>query len=407
MFTDVFPPSVNGVSSSILLLSKELVRRGHFVKIFTPSIQKKERLSKKKLDGIEVSYCASVPSLIYPDIKLGIPFYPNTVYQLMKDDIDVVHFHTPLPMGADGILAAKLINKPIVGTFHTYFMEPEYLKVVGIDIKNKTLQDMVVKFGWRYANLYYNSADVVTTPTESTRKALVHYKIKRPTKAISNGIRLPSLTREKLINHHQSRNLLYVGRLSKEKNIDVLIKSFKLIHEKKPEYRLIIVGTGPAEEGLKKLALTENLEKSIIFRGKIPFEKLLDSDTYTDAAIFVSASTSETQGLSIIEGMSYGLPIVAVAKRGVPELVKDNGLLSPTASARDIAANILKILNNTTLAKKMSLASLKRADKYSIQTVTTQFELLYTKLIKDKKNKPSGIQKVGTVARKMKKFIWQ
>lgn len=399
MFTDVFPPSVNGVASSILLLSKELVKRGHYVKVFTSSIDKKNRLTKKKLEGIEVSYSTSLPSLFYPDVKLGVPFYPNTVYQLMKDDIDVVHFHTPLPMGADGIIAGKMLGKPIIGTFHTYFMEPEYLKVIGLNIMGDKVNNMLAKLGWKYANLYYNSADLVTTPTESTRKALVKYKIKRPTKTISNGIRVPHLSKEKLTKHHASNNLLYVGRLSREKNLDILIKAFKIVHDKKSELRLIIIGDGPAQNDLEELAHTEGLEKFIHFKGKIPFEKLLESNTYIDAAMFVSASTSETQGLSIIEGMSYGLPVVAVAKRGIPELIKDNGLMSKTANAKDIAANILKIIENPVLAKKMSLASLKRADKYSIETVTTQFEHVYQKLIEqkriaDKKTENSFMKKV-------------
>ncbi len=393
MFTDVFPPSINGVASSVLLLSKELVKRGHYVKIFTPSVQKKDRISKKKLEGIEVSYCASLPSLIYPDIKLGLPFYPNTVYQLVKDKIDVVHFHTPLFMGADGILAAKMAGKPIVGTFHTYFMEPEYLKVIGLNIMGNTVEKVLVKLGWTYANLYYNSADLITTPTESTRKALVRYKIKRPTKTISNGIRLPQLPASDLNKHHFSKKLLYVGRLSKEKNLDVVIKAFKIVHAAEPKYTLTIVGSGPVENDLKQLAQQEGLEKSITFTGSVPFEKLLGSDIYTDAALFVTASTSETQGLSIIEGMSYGLPVVAVAKRGVPELIKDNGLLCKTANAKDLATNILKIIRTPALAKKMSQASLKRADKYSIGAITTQFEQVYARLIKSKKAKQEKSEK--------------
>lgn len=382
MFTDVFPPSVNGVASSILLLSKELVRRGHYVKVFTPSIQKKERLTKKKLEGIEVSYCRSLPSLIYPDIKLGLPFYPGTVYQLMKDKIDIIHFHTPMAVSADGILAAKMLGKPIVGTFHTYFMEPEYLKVMGMTSMGNTVEKAIVKLGWTYNNLYYNSANIVTTPTESTRKALVKYNIKRPTKTISNGIRMPKVDKKELTKHHLSHKLLYVGRLSKEKNLDIVIKAFKIVHEKLPAYKLIIVGDGPSKDDLEKLTVAENIEQAVIFTGQIPFEKLLSSKIYTDASIFITASTSETQGLSIIEAMSYGLPVVAVAKRGVPELIKDNGLMSKTANAKDIATNVLRIVKNPSLAQKMSLASLKRAHKYSIENITTQMEHVYENLIK-------------------------
>ncbi len=389
MFTDVFPPSVNGVASSILLLSKELVKRGHFVKIFTPRI-KNNRLTKKNLEGIEVSYCNAIPSLIYPDIKLGLPFYPNTVYQLMKDNIDVVHFHTPIMMGAAGIFAAKMLKKPIVGTFHTYFMEPEYLKVLGLNIMGKTVEKMLVKLGWKYANLYYNSADIITTPTEGTRRALIQYKIKRPTITITNGIRTPTLAKTELTKHHLSSTLLYVGRLSKEKNLEIVIEALALAHataavslgnKKNPKLKLVIVGSGPMEKNLKKLAIKKHLQKYITFKGAIPFEKLHNSTIYTKAALFITASTSETQGLSIVEGMSYGLPVIGVAKRGVAELIKNNGILCKTASSKELAKNILTIIANPQLAKKMSQESLKLSKKYAIENVALAFEKLYAKLM--------------------------
>ncbi len=398
MFTDVFPPSVNGVASSILLLSKELVKRGHYVKIFTPAI-KKGRLTKKKLEGIEVSYCSSIPSLLYPDIKLGLPFYPNTVYQLMKDKIDIVHFHTPIFMGAAGILAAKMLGKPIVGTFHTYFMEPEYLKVIGLDIMGDTVGKMLVKLGWKYANMYYNSANLITTPTEETRKMLVTYKIKRPTRTISNGVRPPTLPHSALTQHHTSKTLLYVGRLSKEKNLDILVKAFSLVHAKKPAFKLMIVGDGPYEKKLRAVAAEQKLEKHVIFKGKIPFEKLLNSNIYTRAGIFVTASTSETQGLSIVEGMSYGLPVVGVAKRGVAELIKGNGLPCKSANAKEIARNILKIIDSPELAKKMSLESLRMAKKYAIENITAEFEKTYKDLIAGKKSS-SGLKNFFSKVRK-------
>ena len=143
----------------------------------------------------------------------------------------------------------------------------------------------------------------------------------------------------------------------------------------------MIVGDGPYEKKLRAVVTEQKLEKQVIFKGKIPFEKLLNSNIYTNAGIFITASTSETQGLSIVEGMSYGLPVVGVAKRGIAELIKGNGLPCKTANAKEIARNILTIINSPELAKKMSLESLHLAKKYAISTVTAEFEKAYENLI--------------------------
>lgn len=382
IFTDVFPPSINGVSSSIFLLSKELVRRGHFVKIFTPRIRKGQ-LTKAQLQGIQVCYEPSVPSLFYPDIKLALPTYPKTIYRLMRDKIDIIHFHTPLPMGAEAILAAKILRKPLIATFHTYFMEPEYLKVMGLDKGGENITKMLVKLGWKYSNFYYNAADLITSPSQYTQSMLIKNDIKKKSIVIPNGITLPKLNQKELSRHHESKTCLYVGRISKEKNLTTLIDAFEIVQKKIHEAKLIIVGNGPDLKKLTKLVEKKELTESITLTGKIPYEKLMSSSLYLDSALFVTASTSENQPMSILEAMSFGLPVVAVAKRGIPELITDNGSLCKTASAKEMAKNISSLLSNPNKIKHMSLAALRHAKKFSIETTTTQFEKTYAKLIKN------------------------
>jgi len=379
IFTDVFPPSINGVSSSILLLSKELVRRGHFVRIFTPKIRKGQ-LSKAQLEGVNVSYSSSIPSLFYHDVKLAIPVYPKTVYQLIKDKIDIVHFHTPLPIGADGILAAKLLGLPIVGTFHTYFMEPEYLKVMGLDRAGESMTNLLVKLGWKYSNLYYNAANLVTSPSIYTQKMLIKNKIKTKSVVIPNGISVPISTSKELVQHRE-KTCLYVGRISKEKNIGTLIEAFDLVHRKIPDAKLTIVGSGPDLKKITKLIEKKNLQNVITLTGKIPYEKLLASPLYRKSALFVTASTSENQPMSLLEAMAFGLPIVAVGKRGIPELINNNGLLCRNGTPRELATHMISILENPKKAQIMSQAALRNAKKFTISHVSSQFEKLYQDLI--------------------------
>lgn len=389
IFTDVFPPSINGVSSSILLLSKELVRRGHFVRVFTPKIRK-EQLTKAELEGVNISYSSSIPSLFYPDVKLAIPVYPKTVYQLIKDKIDIVHFHTPLPIGADGILAAKFLSLPIVGTFHTYFMEPEYLKIMGLDRGGKGMTNLLVKLGWKYSNLYYNAANLVTSPSIYTQKMLIKNKIKTKSIVIPNGISVPISTPKDLAQHVRRKTCLYVGRISKEKNISALIEAFDLVHKKIPDAELTIVGNGPDLKKITKLVEKKNLQSVITLTGKIPYEKLLASPLYRESTLFVTASTSENQPMSLLEAMSFGLPIVAVAKRGIPELISNNGLLCKNGTPKELASCMITILKNPKKAQAMSKAALRNAKKFTISHVATRFEKIYQELItknaKQKKN---------------------
>jgi 1,2-diacylglycerol 3-alpha-glucosyltransferase len=386
IFTDVFLPSLTGVSSSVFLLAKALVRRGHFVKIFTPKI-KNGQLAPKNLEGVEISYEPSIPSLIYPEIKLGLPIYPKTIYQLIKNRIDIVHFHTPLPISADGILAAKLLNKPIVGTFHTYFMEPEYLRVIGIKIKQQTVLKTIVKLGWQYAKLYYNAANIITVPTNSTKKMLQKHRIARPIRTISNGIDTRIISKNSSIDHTKNSFLISVSRLSREKNIDAIIRGFKIVHNQKSDYKLLIIGDGPAKKSLQRLVEKERLKKHIVFKGAVPYEKLMSSDIYDRAALFITASTSETQGLSIIEAMARGLPIVGIAERGVRDLIKKNGHLCKTTAPQEIASAVIEILKNPKRARKMSEQSIRLSKKYSIDFIAKQFEALYKKTLKQKKKR--------------------
>ncbi len=379
IFTDVFPPSINGVSSSILLLSKELVRRGHFVRVFTPKIRKGQ-LTKTQLEGVNVSYSSSIPSLFYPDVKLAIPVYPKTVYRLIKDKIDIVHFHTPLPIGADGILAAKLLGLPVIGTFHTYFMEPEYLKVMGLDRAGKGMTNLLVKLGWKYSNLYYNAANLITSPSHYTQKMLIKNNIKKKSIVIPNGIDIPILNK-KTLTIRDTKTCLYVGRISKEKNIATLIEAFELVHIKIPDAKLIIVGDGPDLKKITKLVEKKNLQKIITLTGKIPYEKLLNSPLYRESTLFVTASTSENQPMSLLEAMAFGLPIVAVAKRGIPELITDNGLLCKNDTPKELATHMITILNNSKKAQTMSQAALQHAKKFTIGHVAKQFENAYRELI--------------------------
>jgi len=387
-FTDTFLPKIDGVVTSLLAVSNALVDEGHEILIIAPKpshSSKNVRLGLKK--GITVKYIASIPSFLYPDLRAGVPVSHNVIQTLRKFNPDVIHFQTTFLIGGGAILLGKILHKPIIGSFHTYFMEPEYIRNIGISDQRNVIRS----FLWRYAQVFYNVCDAVVTPAEIVREDLMKHGVTKPITVIPNSlneslIKKTSLKQKSYLRkkyHLKDSIVLYVGRLSREKNVDELIQAFAKVVLKNPHVTLLIVGDGPAKDKLEKQVKDLNLEDSIVFTGSIKHIDLLANGLFEVADIFASASTSEVQPVSFIEAMAYGLPIVGVAKRGVHEMVKDVGLLSEPHTPSEITNNILKILNDRKLQSDLSKKSLKKFEgTYRAVPIAQKYKAFYEHCLK-------------------------
>jgi len=232
----------------------------------------------------------------------------------------------------------------------------------------------------------------VVSPGIETAKFLVHKELKNYLTIISNGIEyqkyltFQSTYKFPIEIKDDEEWLVYIGRVSEEKCLDVLIASFEIVNKEKNNTRLVIIGGGPAKNKLEKKAKKKNLDGKIVFTGAIPNKDLLESGILKKMKMFVTPSTSENQPMTILEAMMFGLPIIGVNAKGVPELVEGNGFIVQPNNPGEMADKILETLNNKELHKKFSDLSFELAKKYDIQKTSDKMEDLYFKMIDEHKN---------------------
>jgi glycosyltransferase involved in cell wall biosynthesis len=206
-----------------------------------------------------------------------------------------------------------------------------------------------------------------------------------PVRVISNGIALQEsqkLTESEKNKIRQKYGLkdkvmLFIGRVSVEKCIDVVMRAAKKVFEKRNDTTLLIVGSGPALEDLKNLAKTMGIEENTVFTGSIPHDELIASGLFEISRFFVTASTSENQPMTIIEACMLGLPLIGVDAKGVPEMIEDNGFVAAPGNHEQMAGFMEQLLADDELHKNMSEKSKIRGAGYDIRKTTDQMEELY------------------------------
>ena len=177
--------------------------------------------------------------------------------------------------------------------------------------------------------------------------------------------------------------IIYTGRVSEEKCLEVLLDAMAITAKQRPQTVLVVVGGGPSISKLKKKAAKMGISDNVIFTGMIPNKNLLQSGLLKRMKLFVTASTSENQPMTIIEAIAFGLPIVGVNAKGVPELIEDNGIIVEPNQPPLLADAIMKILNDPALHKQYSDRSIALSEKYDIANTTKKMLELYEKTIKE------------------------
>ncbi len=397
-FTDTFVPQINGVASSVANSAKELGLRGHQVLIFAPKVDGIKRKGFKA-KNVKVISLPSLPGEVYPEYKLSLFGYSKALKNLKVFNPDIIHLHTPLTVGFNALLLAKTLKKPLVGTIHYFFINPNYLEWVN----NQLAIRIVRKFNtiaYKYSCFFYGICTLRTSPSKNLIKEIAKSGYKKQIKYVPNGINLenfPKLSdhgKELIKKKYQLKQkvVLHFGRISGEKNVDLVIKSFSKIATSYPNVSLLIIGDGPSKASLESLVSKLALEDSVKFTGIIAHEKLISSGLLQVADVFVTASDMETQPMCVLEAMANGLPIVAVREAGLVELVSNNGYLVRTGDINELAEKTKQILYNPELAKKMSENSIRMVQEFSIQNTTSRLIQIYHKVIKAKKEISSKIK---------------
>jgi len=328
LFSDTFYPEINGVATSILMLHRELTKRGHDVHVFAPKCRGWEDNQQDTFH-----YIASAPFLVLKDRNFAFPG-PVTRWEATNLDFDIVHTNSEFVMGHFGRHVAKSNDSVLIHTYHTIWEEYTYYITHGV------ADEAARKVARKYSQWWCNKFDRIIAPTGKTLGLLYDYGVRAPMDIIPSGMDIARFAPER---HDEAerqsaraecgvksgeRVLLNLGRISKEKNIEQVLRVFPQLHKAHPDVRFVIVGEGPMRETLRKMAADLGVEDFVTFTGPKPWEKI--DRYYAMGDVFVSASRSETQGLTYVEAMASGLCVCAVNDACLDGVIHDgvSGILT-------------------------------------------------------------------------------
>ncbi len=371
---DTFAPDVNGAARFAERLAAGLVARGHEVHVMAPAASRKHGDWPEEHEGQVLMMHRLRSWRWYPHdwLRFALPWRIRAnsarVLDLVKPD--VVHFQSHIIVGGGLSIEAKKRGIRIVGTNH--FMPENLLEFT---LLPKAWQEWAITLAWKAAKRTFGRAEAVTTPTAKAAQFLEEYTGLENVYAISCGIDAHEYTPN--FEPRTGNTVLFVGRVTGEKQIDVLLKAISLLPAEL-DTKLRIVGGGDQMRNLQHLSESLGLADRVVFRGYVTEAELRAE--YTAATVFAMPSIAELQSIATMEAMASGLPIVAANAMALPHLVSDgcNGFLFEPSDPADLAAKLRAVLEMAPDGlTAMKQESLNRIVVHDIQRTISTFEALY------------------------------
>lgn len=305
--TDLFTTNTNGVVTSVQNLFDELTANGHDVRILTLS----DSLHSHK-DGA-VYYIRSVPlGAVYPDLRMPVSYRHKLIRELIEWKPDVIHSQCEFFSFQFASRISKITGAPLVHTYHTLYEQ----YVTSYFIPSKRVSDFLVKF---LSRKRLKRVSTLVAPTQKVENTLQGYGMQAPISVVPSGISLEQhhqrITAQQRLEKRRSLGIadddqvmLNLGRLGGEKNLGEMLELFAVARHQNENLKFLIVGDGPARMDLEKQAKKLGISRHVIFTGMVDPSEV--QEYYQLGDVFVSASTSETQGLTYIEAAANGLPLL-------------------------------------------------------------------------------------------------
>ena len=365
LFTETFLPKIDGIVTRLRHTVDHLQRNGDQVLVFAPD----GGITEHK--GAKVYGVTGFPLPLYPELKMALP-RPAIGYALEEFQPDIIHVVNPAVLGLAGIFYSKMLKIPLVASYHTHL--PQYLQHYGLG--------MLEGFLWELLKGAHNQAALNLCTSTVMKEELTGHGIER-VKVWQRGVDteffhpdLASLEMRSRLsqNHPESPLLLYVGRLSAEKEIERI----KPILEAIPDARLALVGDGPHRQELEK----HFADTDTHFVGYLTGQEL--GSAFASADAFIFPSRTETLGLVLLEAMAAGCPVVAARSGGIPDIVTDgvNGyLFEPTADIQDAINATVSLLEHKQEREVIRQNARKEAENWGWSAATSQLQDYYQKVV--------------------------
>lgn len=361
LFTETFLPKVDGIVTRLTKTVEHLVRAGDEVLLFcpegAPSIYR----------GARVIGVPALPLPLYPELKLALP-RPAVAEALEAFQPDVVHVVNPAVLGLGGIWMARTRQIPLVASYHTHL--PKYLEHYGMGVLEPLLWELL-KAAHNQAVLNLCTSSVMVE--ELAQRGIQHTALWQrgvDTEMFRPELRSEAMRRRLMGSHPDSDSLLlYVGRLSAEKQIERI----RPVLDALPQARLALVGDGPHRAQLEKVFEGT----ATTFVGYLGGEEL--ASAYASADAFLFPSSTETLGLVLLEAMAAGCPVVGANRGGIPDIVTDgvNGCLYDPDDDASLTAATLRLLASPERREQLRLAARQEAERWGWAGATAQLRRFY------------------------------
>ena len=320
LFTDSYFPQISGVATSIQTLALELEKLGHEAFIFTSTDPNADVDHEHNIIRLQ-----SIPFVSLAERKIVLKGV-FAAYQIAKEyNLDIIHTQTEFGMGILGKMVAAQLRIPVIHTLHT-----KYEDYVHYLAKGRIIRPSMVKYIIRN---FLRGTKAIICPSEMVLETVNGYGVTLPKRVIPTGININRFKREDITAEDSARlrtelgiqtneiMLLSLSRIAAEKNIQAVIRALPDILAEFP-VKLVIVGHGPYTETLKELVAELKLETAVLFTGRVENEQT--AYYYKAADFFISASTSETQGLTYLEALAAGTRVLAAKNPYLSDLINDS-----------------------------------------------------------------------------------
>jgi 1,2-diacylglycerol 3-alpha-glucosyltransferase len=384
MMADIYKTQVSGVTNSIALSKHWLEKAGHDVFIFTFG---DDEVVDNEKNIIRTTGVPLVDTGIYLNLR-----YNRQARQLLYS-MDITHVHHPFVSGSLAMRYCVPRNIPIVFTNHTRY---DLLTQAYLPILPETIGEAALK---AYLSPFYRACDLVIVPSPGMIRVMEeHFNLTSPIEVIPNGLDLTPYRGDiKPVDRSDfgfSTNdviSIYVGRLSPEKNLSLLLRAFYGVAMTYDHVSLLVVGDGPERENMEAQVKHMNIGSRVFFTGMIDYKEIPSYLASSD--IFVTPSSAETFGLSTVEAMAAGLPVLGIDSPGTGDIIDDG--ITGLVTSDDLAVFTAKLgllSTNHELRRAMGKQATHASKQYDIQTTTSVLIQHYQQLVEAAKKRRKGVR---------------
>ena len=395
IFTETYTPYISGLVTSEIMLKKGLEKLGHEVYVVTANL---ESFHYEYDEEERVLKVPGIPTGIY-DSRLTAVYPLKAVNKIKSWNLDIIHSQTEFAIGTFARILAYQLDIPLVHTYHT--MYEDYIHYITKGYFDKSSKKIV-----EYLTLFYcdKTATELIVPTKKTYDLFKEkYQVDRNIHIIPTGIELErfyteNIDKKKLASIKRKEKItkddfiaIFIGRLAQEKNVVFLLDVMKDLVPSLPKLKLLIVGDGPDYDLYKEIIEKYHLENNIIMTGKVAWEEV--PYYYHLSDIFLTASHTETQGLTVIEAMASSVVPICIDDESFKNTIIDglNGrIFNNEKECKEI---ITELYNDRELTKKLSNQARINSDRFSAKYLAESVLDVYKYAIEHKKNRHSLINK--------------